>query len=1830
MTDPKQEIALECQRVQEELLRLTSERGNLKREFEQLTKSSHHLLQQIQEDTSYASERKLNNYEAEKRRIEEKLEALESDIREKDKRIALLDIKAGDYLLQVSTTSNSLYDSTEKVEIAVDGEDGKPETVGEGAKSDEGAQVGGDDEENEGEVEEPNEKPFPLSDTGEEDKRKSDEELPQQVENITVVVSQDAAEEIVQSAVLSNELVDEVIEEKKEEILIENDKNVDENIAVDSSDVVQITRENEIIESVNIAEETDNVKVVPSAEKVIHEDENKSPSSDVADALPSATSAAPPSPSSPPHPPAPPASLPLTTDGTAGRDITGKQPSVGSPVGDQVMSLSSLVAELRRVKDDMGKCMTVKEHSFIELEDQLQVANKEVAGLKDSMARLSKDLEEKDQGYQALESENLKKKMDIELKMTEVQEVTNKCSMLGEEKIDLLRKLEVLEIMMTEYRTEIEMLIAEKTEMEQQTKQLMAARTTTSTAEAEIDSRTSVEEKEKEIEELVEKIQSMEQQMKELNDKLKVTNRHLKVMAREREYKQKECEILKRKVEVVELKMCELQGTFDMLVKAVMKERDDVIKEMEEKTKGIDDLQQTLVRLKDTHEQELEVVLYEKKLIQDELDEYKSGTLQSTADKEELTHVTQQKEQLEVDVKLKAEENQLLEQKVKTIQSDMNDFVSTLKDEMARLREESEKTKEDKSKLSEVFSSLQAEHLEMEAKHKATEKSFQDLQKANQEKTDSLEALQTQLEDLQRQQEELNERNSKLAKDIASKEEEYREELTARERTIQELNVTLTNNQKQSMENYTALQEDMSVLQAKFKNAVEEHRRQTKEAEDRWKQLEEEKSKEVQGLEEKVKTLEEKMSQKSTPPADASHSLSAEGECREAKDKQKEIESLNQKVKELTVTLETSQNSTSKEKPEEGAAAEIDTNALKQKIKDLKKELETLKGKSQEEGESGPFKSDEEFRAVIAKKEEKIKTLGSKVTDLENCLDNKSGYIAELEGKLKGGPSEQQNSSTEAHLQQISKLSTDITKLKEELEQTNQECSSLKSTVSQLETDKRSIEDERAKLVQEYETRLQQANGSLDEASANLEQKKNLVERLELELSNISRSRVDEIARLDSNHIGRVAEIIKLHKNKVEELKASNAAKISELLRHIEDICKEKKAVEDELKNLTLTNEETSKTEGTLMQERDILQSKICSLEKTVVLLTKEKNTIEEEKKSLKINFEEEQTMAMEMQTQMVSDLEKLILNLESERNNLRNEIEKLNSSNNLQGVTILESEKKHAILEDQIIIMAKEKDILVEEIKKLKEIIGEETVIRINEDHQKIRTIEELTTKVTQLENSLENSQASLEEQEEIYARKLREEKDSHLTQLTTLRNELGVEVDVMEEEREQVELEYEDRISLAIVQYQEQLSAITNKYEAQLLEEKAEFGRVLIDKIDEYEAKMSAQAAKLASCETQMDALQSEVDEKAKTIEELECNLDDMILMRAALKAQLDDLKMTLTKMGSSNVGASNAVSERDSCLDLLHAEYEARLTEMQEQYEAQLSYLRSLLEGTDYDARATGCSSPSQDSEYSIELSCLRPYLQGQSSPIVDFMTEFRSQSVTEPPIVDLMAELRSKSVQETHTLVTEDSLVHASSVSCYFLTKSSSGDKNKDTSSSMNGKLDVNLSSLRARLRTKAMSKAKAKCRSNGSIPHLVLNSASKSELKLLKSSLRNSELQISSSMYQTQELTPQQAQQLTTTRLPNMGLEIPEESLAVRLGLPPPITTGAKPRPPHRSSTKPSKLLSSVDKCGNVSPHPATTTTPTTTTQPSDPTTATTTALDKYRIKVELSACCVVQ
>lgn len=588
--------------------------------------------------------------------------------------------------------------------------------------------------------------------------------------------------------------------------------------------------------------------------------------------------------------------------------------------------------------------------------------------------------------------------------------------------------------------------------------------------------------------------------------------------------------------------------------------------------------------------------------------------------------------------------------------------------------------------------------------------------------------------------------------------------------------------------------------------------------------------------------------------------------------------------------------------------------------------------------------------------------------------------------------------------------------------------------------------------------------------------------------------------------------------------------------------------------------------------------------------------------------------MSADMQDQMVSDLEKLILGLESEKRELEKEVSQLKSLRDLQSNIILDNEKKICLLGDEIIIANKENVILRDETKKLKGIIGEETMSRYNEDHGKSKAIEELTEKVKILKSRLEEAQSTVEEQKDIYAHKLKEEKDDHIVQLKALRKELTEEADSIELKRKQLSLDYEDKIALMAADYQDTLKETIKQYETRLAEEKAEFGRVLVSKNDEYERKLSSmQSADVSAYEAQINALQADLEDKSNSIDELEQNLDEMTLIKAALRAQVDDLKLTVTKIGEGG---------EKSSLEVLHSEYESRLTEIQEHYEAQLAYFRSVFQGVDFEVQGDGCnevqreccSSPSLCSEYSIELSCLRPYLQGQSSPITDLMTEHHCQSSL-------------------------GSDVDVSDHSLHFLARSASGVRNKE-----DAKVGITLSGLSAHLLAKSVPKGNGEHLSNGSLTYTLTKSSSKSEVKSKLTNLsgkyetltlnNNAKLQNFTSTKETYQgsgidTTGHARLSVPTIKFPESILSANSASSALNSDLLVPSVTGARPRPPRRNVSKPrsspatespaiSKVESSLESANIPSLQ-----------QPSDANPRSTTP-NKYRVITKMPVCCVVQ
>ena len=579
---------------------------------------------------------------------------------------------------------------------------------------------------------------------------------------------------------------------------------------------------------------------------------------------------------------------------------TSSGPSLASDnPADQIECLSALVSDLRRVKDEMGKCMTVKEKSFSDIQNELNSAQKEQELLKEQIESFVKQLDDKENKFKSLAKENESFKSQYERKCSELSEASSKSENLFKEKAEMESRLRVLEVMMTEYKAEIQTVTDEKTQAEEQTKQV--AKELSSANE-----RYSIERMQNEA--LVNDFLSSEDlptpdmlsteslakaydesadqnfaiilmENKKLNEKLKITSNYLRTLAKEREVKREECVQMQEKVQYVEGKMLQIQNNFDTLVSAAMAERDDLVRDSAHKSSEISRLSELLMQLRNKEKEISEEVIkvnannitLKTKIISLEED-LKSSKIQLVSLNEEkdrkIAEIRVEHERSLIakddDISLhKAEQNKLLieieklnrdlnsvkeqseealknlvpaeqlvskekecknlECKIATLNSETSALSSTMKEEILILKENVSKLEEANVQLEVSNESLTEQNQDITREKDRLEETNKDSKEAaeSEHKTSILSML--------AEIDELKEKNASSSNEFREKETELNEELKAREATIQELRVTLTNNQKQSSENYKALQEDMNVMEVKFAKQAKEDESKLKE-----------------------------------------------------------------------------------------------------------------------------------------------------------------------------------------------------------------------------------------------------------------------------------------------------------------------------------------------------------------------------------------------------------------------------------------------------------------------------------------------------------------------------------------------------------------------------------------------------------------------------------------------------------------------------------------------------------------------------------------------------------------------------------------------------------------------------------------------------------------------------------------------------------------------------------------------------------------------------------------------------------------------------------------
>ena len=208
--------------------------------------------------------------------------------------------------------------------------------------------------------------------------------------------------------------------------------------------------------------------------------------------------------------------------------------------------------------------------------------------------------------------------------------------------------------------------------------------------------------------------------------------------------------------------------------------------------------------------------------------------------------------------------------------------------------------------------------------------------------------------------------------------------------------------------------------------------------------------------------------------------------------------------------------------------------------------------------------------------------------------------------------------------------------------------------------------------------------------------------------------------------------------------------------------------------------------------------------------------------------FEEERQKTFEMQNEMVCDMEKLILNLEREKKELETD---LKLSKNERAISDIEFESRFKKVREALSNAERENGVLLQELNNLKEIFSEGL------DKESSKVVEELTRQNKELKLKLYECEKVLQEREDNFNEELVNEKVNFEKRLGLLRKDLREEMDILEQQKDDIRQEMRWEVERVAAEWAARLESSEKERTAQLMEEKARFGRVLVGKNDEYD---------------------------------------------------------------------------------------------------------------------------------------------------------------------------------------------------------------------------------------------------------------------------------------------------------------------------------------------------------------------------------------------------------
>ncbi|XP_012224078.1 CAP-Gly domain-containing linker protein 1 isoform X3 [Linepithema humile] len=573
-----------------------------------------------------------------------------------------------------------------------------------------------------------------------------------------------------------------------------------------------------------------------------------------------------------------------------------------------------------------------------------------------------------------------------------------------------------------------------------------------------------------------------------------------------------------------------------------------------------------------------------------------------------------------------------------------------------------------------------------------------------------------------------------------------------------------------------------------------------------------------------------------------------------------------------------------------------------------------------------------DMKVIIASKDEEIKHLLEKISELQDALTLSEQTKTNLESELRGFETNVQNLNQQVVRaeEKISQLSLQKDKLESDIASAINSSADSSEQLSKYNEDLRKKEkelDEAREKIFQTETTLKQTEGKLTDTKTELNKSAVLVEQLRSEKSNLE-SQINDAKKSNTNYANKIQEHERNESElsakllEAERVKKDLEGKSGEVVQLAERLTKK----EEEITNL---RKECETLRNSHKEQTSSLQKNVADLSAELSISRNEVKDLQQSKNKLEINQSadrwsiEELTEKLNAEVRKTSELECLIQKKDAQlcdAENKSSELQRINESlttdketadknltTSLNTMTSTVEELKNKLKDAEETIVDKTNQIskTKAEIEKSQEQVAElnATISSMKEEHglncnelknaleataQNQSVINELTESRTTLENSVKSLEIQLSNlHEELNKReKLRAEMEAKMKELETSKEEEILKLrKILESEVAAKQKELED-IHRQNKEFEEQLRITVdnqtdiNKKNEKLLEQ-------LRDIVDKQKADVSDKEAIIDKLKEQIKALEDTQVEGVKAMQQ----------------ARNEDIKMKQNELNSAN---------------------------------------------------------------------------------------------------------------------------------------------------------------------------------------------------------------------------------------------------------------------------------------------------------------------------------------